>query len=51
VLVKGSLESGPGVERRERAIVTVTILEAAPATPYALRFFDRARARGGEGEQ
>jgi hypothetical protein len=33
VLVKGSLEIRPGVERRERAIVTVTSLEAAPATP------------------
>jgi hypothetical protein len=33
VLVKGSLEIRPGVERRERAIVTVTSLEPAPATP------------------
>jgi hypothetical protein len=33
VLVKGALEIRPGVERRERAIVTVTSLEAAPATP------------------
>jgi hypothetical protein len=30
VLVKGSLEIRPGVERRERAIVTVTSLESAP---------------------
>ena len=33
VLVKGSLEIRPGVERRQRAIVTVTSLEAAPAAP------------------
>jgi hypothetical protein len=33
VLVKGSLEIRPGVERRERAIVTVTSLEPAPAKP------------------
>jgi len=33
VLVKGALEIRPGVERRERAIVTVTSLEAAPAIP------------------
>jgi hypothetical protein len=33
VLVKGSLEIRPGVERRERAIVTVTSLEPAPSTP------------------
>ena len=33
VLVKGTLEIRPGVERRQRAIVTVTSLEAAPATP------------------
>jgi hypothetical protein len=33
VLVKGALEIRPGVERRERAIVTVTSLEAAPAAP------------------
>ena len=33
VLVKGSLEIRPGVERRERAIVTVTSLEPAPAAP------------------
>ena len=33
VLVKGTLEIRPGVERRERAIVTVTSLEAAAATP------------------
>ena len=33
VLVKGSLEIRPGVERRERAIVTVTSLEPAPGTP------------------
>jgi hypothetical protein len=31
--VKGSFEIRPGVERRERAIVTVTSLESAPATP------------------
>ena len=33
VLVKGTLEIRPGVERRERAIVTVTSLEAAPGKP------------------
>jgi len=33
VLVKGALEIRPGVERRERAIVTVTSLEPAPSTP------------------
>jgi len=32
VLVRGTLEIRPGVERRERAIVTVTSLETAPAT-------------------
>jgi hypothetical protein len=32
VLVKGSLEVRPGVERRERAIVTVTSLEPAPGS-------------------
>ena len=31
VVVKGSLEMRPGVERRERAIVTVTSLEAVPS--------------------
>ena len=30
VVVKGTLEVRPGVERRERAIVTVTSLEPAP---------------------
>jgi hypothetical protein len=34
VVVKGTLEVKPGVERRERAVVTVTSLEPAPpATP------------------
>ncbi len=33
VVVKGTLEVRPGVERRERAIVTVTSLEPAPAAP------------------
>jgi hypothetical protein len=38
VVVKGSLEVRPGVERRERAIVTVTSLEPAPpASPAATR--------------
>ncbi len=32
VVVKGTLEVKRGVERRERAIVTVTSLEPAPAT-------------------
>lgn len=31
VVVKGTLEVKPGVERRERAIVTVTSLEPAPS--------------------
>jgi hypothetical protein len=31
VVVKGTLEVRPGVERRERAIVTVTSLEPAPS--------------------
>lgn len=31
VVVKGSLEVRPGVERRERAIVTVTSLERSPS--------------------
>ena len=35
VLVKGTLEIRPGVEKRERAIVTVTSLEAAPAAAPA----------------
>ena len=34
-LVKGPLEIRPGVEKRERAIVTVTSLEAAPAAAPA----------------
>lgn len=37
VLVKGGLEVRPGVERRERAIVTVTSLEPAPASPDQAR--------------
>lgn len=35
VLVKGSLEIRPGVERRERAIVAVSSLEPAPAADSA----------------
>ena len=37
VLVKGSLEIRPGVERRERAIVAVTSLEPAPAAADGAR--------------
>lgn len=37
VLVKGSLEIRPGVERRERAIVAVSSLEPAPAAADSAR--------------
>jgi hypothetical protein len=37
VLVKGSLEIRPGVERRERAIVAVTSLEPAPVAADGAR--------------